>query len=413
MASRKDKKGRVLRKGESFRITDEMYVYAYTDPFGKRRYIYSKDLVKLREKEEKLKRDQMDGIDSYVAGNADLNFLFDRYMSIKTELRVSTKANYQEMYDRYVRNEFGKKKIGEIKFSDILFFYNYLIVEKNLHIGSVQYIQRLIRPSLELAVRDNVIRGNPANGVIQQLKKKTEGGSAYVRHALTLEQQRAFLSFIDENPLYNRWKPLFTLLIGTGCRIGEVVGLRWEDVDMEKRVIDINHSLFYFAGRRNKTAQKWVVNEPKTEAGKRVIPMVDTVYTALMEEKSRQDEDGIVCKTKIDEMTGFIFCNRFNEIYTPESINRELRRIIENHNATEEVRAVKERREAVLLPHFTCHHLRHTFCTRLCEADVHIKVIQTIMGHKDIQTTMDIYAEVTEWKKKESLNEVFNEMKLF
>ncbi len=55
----------------------------------------------------------------------------------------------------------------------------------------------------------------------------------------------------------------------------------------------------------------------------------------------------------------------------------------------------------------------HTFCTRLCEADVHIKVIQTIMGHKDIQTTMDIYAEVTEWKKKESLNEVFNEMKLF
>ena len=326
MASRKDKKGRVLRKGESFRITDEMYVYTYTDPFGKRRYTYSKDLIKLREKEEQLKRNQMDGLDSYVAGTADLNFLFDRYMSIKTELRMSTKANYQEMYDRYVRNEFGKKKIGEIKYSDVLFFYNYLITDKNLHIGSVQYIQRLIRPSLELAVRDNIIRGNPANGVIQQLKKRKEGGSAYVRHALTLEQQRAFLSFIDENPLYFRWKPLFTLLIGTGCRIGELVGLRWEDVDMEKRVIDINHSLFYFAGRRNKTAQKWVVNEPKTEAGKRVIPMVDTVYTALMEEKSRQDEEGIVCKSKVDEMTGFIFCNRFNEIYTPESINRESQR---------------------------------------------------------------------------------------
>ena len=81
------------------------------------------------------------------------------------------------MYDRYVRNEFGKKKIGEIKFSDILFFYNYLITEKNLHIGSVQYIQRLIRPSLELAVRDNVIMGNPANGVIQQLKKKQKAAA--------------------------------------------------------------------------------------------------------------------------------------------------------------------------------------------------------------------------------------------
>ena len=102
MASRKDKKGRVLRKGESFRITDEMYVYTYTDPFGKRRYTYSKDLVKLREKEEQLKRDQMDGIDSYVAGNADLNFMFDRYMYTKTELRVSTRANYLEIYERYV-----------------------------------------------------------------------------------------------------------------------------------------------------------------------------------------------------------------------------------------------------------------------------------------------------------------------
>lgn len=178
-----------------------------------------------------------------MAGNADLNFMFDRYMSTKTELRISTRANYLEIYDRYVRNEFGKRKIGEIKYSDILFFYNYLITEKNLHIGTIQYLQRLIRPSLELAVRDNIIRVNPANGVMQQIKKKTKSGGAYVRHALTMEQQRAFLSFIDENPLYNRWKPLFTVLIGTGCRIGELIGLRWEDVDMENRTIDINHSL--------------------------------------------------------------------------------------------------------------------------------------------------------------------------
>lgn len=284
--------------------------------------------------------------------------MFDRYMSTKTELRASTRANYLEIYERYVRSEFGRKKIGEIKYSDILFFYNHLITEKNLHIGTIQYLQRLIRPSLELAVRDNIIRINPASGVIQQIKKKTQSSGSYVRHALTLEQQRAFLSFIDENPLYNRWKPLFTVLIGTGCRIGEMIGLRWEDVNMENRTIDINHSLYYFAGRRNKSPSRWVINEPKTAAGNRVIPMVDTVYTALMEEQSRQAEE-------------------------------------------------------VLLPQFTCHHLRHTFCTRLCEADVHIKVIQTIMGHKDIQTTMDIYAEVSEWKKKASLNEIFEQMKLF
>ena len=94
---------------------------------------------------------------------------------------------------------------------------------------------------------------------------------------------------------------------------------------------------------------------------------------------------------------------------TLEFINRELESIIKNHYSIEKVRV----RKTVLLPQFTHHHLGHTFCIRLCEADVHIKVIQTIMGHKDIQTTMDIYAEVTEWKKKASLNEIFEQMKLF
>ncbi len=413
MASRKDKKGRVLRKGETYREEQQMYEYRYTDPNKKRKSIYAKDLAKLREKEEQLQRDQLDGIDAYVAGKADLNFMFDRYMATKTELRVSTKANYQEIYDRYVRNEFGLRKLADIKYSDILFFYNQLITEKDLHIGTIQYIQRVIRPSLEMAVRDNIIRANPADGVIQQLKKKVEAGGTYVRHGLTIEQQRAFLSFLEEYPLYTKYKPIFTVMIGTGCRVGELVGLRWEDVDLEARTISVNHSMFYFAGRRNKEPNKWVINLPKTEAGIRTIPMVDAVYVTLLEEKARQRDEGIGCKTVVDGMKGFIFYNRFQGIYNPESLNKQLDRIIESYNNQEEVEAAREKREPLTLPHFTCHHLRHTFCMRLCEADVNIKVIQSIMGHKDIQTTMDIYAEVSERKKKISMDEVFDQMKLF
>ena len=66
------------------------------------------------------------------------------------------------------------------------------------------------------------------------------------------------------------------------------------------------------------------------------------------------------------------------------------------------VEAKKQHREAVLLPDFSAHHLRHTFCTRLYEKETNLKVIQSVMGHKDIQTTMDIYAEATEEKKQES-----------
>ena len=77
--TRKDLRGRVLRKGESQRRSDGRYVYTYTDPLGRRKYVYAQDLVTLREKEAQLMKDQMDGLDIYVAGKATVNFVFDRY----------------------------------------------------------------------------------------------------------------------------------------------------------------------------------------------------------------------------------------------------------------------------------------------------------------------------------------------
>ena len=101
-------------------------------------------------------------------------------------------------------------------------------------------------------------------------------------------------------------------------------------------------------------------------------------------------------------MHGFIFCNRFGNVPNPQSVNRAIKRIVSAYNATEEISAKREHREAVLLPDFSAHHLRHTFCTRLCEQETNLKVIQSVMGHKDIKTTMDVYAEATEEKKQES-----------
>ena len=84
--TRKDLRGRTLRKGEMQRSSDKRYAYSYTDPLGRRKYIYANDLVTLREKEARLTKDQMDGLDIYVAGKATVNFVFDRYMSLKTNL---------------------------------------------------------------------------------------------------------------------------------------------------------------------------------------------------------------------------------------------------------------------------------------------------------------------------------------
>lgn len=409
--ARKDNRGRALRKGESQR-TDNTYVYTYTDPFKKRRFVYAKDLQTLREKQDKLKKEQLDGLDTYLAGNATLNFVFDRYMSTKYDLRKTTRSNYLYMYNHFVRDGFGERLIAELKYSDVKYFYLYLLNDKGLQANTVDTIHTILHPTFQLAVRDDIIRKNPSDGVMAEIKRKA-GKNKGIRHALTIQQQRAFLNYIANEPVFSHWLPLFTVLLGTGCRIGEIIGLRWQDVDYENRIININHSVVYYAVAGAPTKKSvFQVSLPKTEAGIRDVPMMDEVYEALQQEYEYQRENGFN-STTIDGMTGFIFCNRFGNVHNPQTVNRTIKRILENYNAEEVLNAKKERRQPVILPHFSCHHLRHTFCTRLCENESNLKVIQAVMGHANIETTMDIYAEATAEKKKEAIENLSKNIKLF
>lgn len=95
------------------------------------------------------------------------------------------------------------------------------------------------------------------------------------------------------------------------------------------------------------------------------------------------------------------------------SYSATIKRILENYNAEEVINAKKERRQPVIIPNFSCHHLRHTFCTRFCEKETNVKVIQAVMGHANIETTMDIYAEVTDAKKKEAIENLSHNLDIF
>lgn len=411
MAYRKDGKGRVLRKGEHYRKTDGRYSYIYTEPLGKQKTIYARTLAELRKKEENLVRDQMDGLDVYVAGNADVNFLFDRYISTKSELRSTTYTNYMYIWNHFIRDGFGKKKIKDIKYSDVLYFYNDLITNKGLQVNTLENINTVLHPSFQLAVRDDIIRKNPVDGVFAEIKKR-KGGSRKIRRALTVEQQRAFMNYVAESPLFYNWYPLFVFLLGTGCRIGEAIGIRWDDVDLEKRIININHSLTYYPRADDTYKCEFRVSEPKTEAGVRNIPMMQPVYEILRDEYERQNEEGF-CVENVDGMTNFIFTNRFGMPHNPAAINRVIKRIVDAHNAEEVVKAKKEKREPIAIPRFSNHIFRHTFASRFCENETNVKVIQEVMGHADVSTTMNIYAEVNENVTRVSLENLARNLDVF
>ena len=175
------------------------------------------------------------------------------------------------------------------------------------------------------------------------------------------------------------------------CKHGHTWSMK---IDMEKGMIDVNHTLVYYDHRTegSKRGCYFNVNTTKTPASMRQVPMLDFVKEAFQLEKQKQEDLEIHCKVTIDGYTDFIFINRFGQAQHQATLNKAIRRIIRDCN---DEQFLKSDEPEVLLPHFSCHILRHTFTTRMCEAGVNIKVIQDALGHTDVTTTLNIYTDVT------------------
>ena len=386
-ARRKDRRRMVLKKGESQR-KDGTYDYRWTTRDGKWHTLYARTLEELREKEDEIQNDQFEGI--RVEGKtASVNDLFDMWCNLKRGLKDHTFQNYQYLYNLYVRPVFGKMFVQKVRKSDVKRFYNLLVDQRNLKVSTVDGIHTVLHQVFDLAVDDHYIRSNPCHHVLKELKQshsyKTEK-----RRALTRQEQDLFLDYLQKTGQYRHWYPIFAVMIGTGLRVGEVTGLRWCDIDLQEGLIDVNHTLVYYKHQVN--GCYFNINTPKTEAGRRVVPMLDFVKAAFLEEKRYQEESGITCRSQIDGYTDFIFLNRFGRVQHQSTLNKAIRRIIRDCN---DAVLLKNPKATILLPHFSCHSLRHTFTTRMCEAGVNVKVIQDALGHADIKTTLDIYADVT------------------
>ena len=409
MAKRKDNKGIVLKDGESYREKENRYSFRWTSKDGKRYSVYAKTLKELREKEAKIQHDLYDGI-RVEDKNVTINDVYQTWKKDKKGLKSSTKGNYYYMYEQYVMNDFGERKVQDIKKSDVRRFYNELHENKKISFNTLDTIHNVLHQVFDLAVEDDYIRINPTDRTLKDCKQ-AHNYERPKRHALTIPEQTAFVEFMRNTPQYKHWLPLFTVFLGTGCRVSEIIGLRWEDVNMKEGYIDINHGISYYQ-REFKECYFVVSDSTKTKAGTRIIPMLKEVKQALLDEKAFQEECGTKCEVSYNGYTDFIFLNRFGNVHNPQTINRAIKRITLAYNMQEIEKAEKESREPLLLPSFSCHNLRHTFATRYCENETNLKVIQEILGHKDIATTMDVYAEATKEAKVKSFSDLEGKIKI-
>ena len=286
-----------------------------------------------------------------------------------------------------------KGTVSSLKKTDIKRFYNYLADERHLKPATIDNIHTVLHQILDMAVDDDYLRNNPSNNVLKELKQ-SHCFQTEKRRALTRPEQELFLSYLKNTPSASLWYPIFAVLVGTGLRVGEATGLRWCDIDLDEGIINVNHTLVYYDHRTDgsKRGCYFNINTTKTPAGKRQVPMLDFVKEAFLMEKERQELLDIHCEAVVDGYTDFIFLNRFGQPQHQATLNKAIRRIIRDCN---DEQFLKDENAKVLLPHFSCHSLRHTFTTRMCEAGVNVKVIQDTLGHKDISTTLNIYTDVT------------------
>lgn len=417
---RRDKKGRVLRSGESQR-SDGRYMYRYVDSFGKRRYIYSWKLVatdvpprdrredrSLREMESDIEADLRSGLDTRAAQSTTFDTVFHKFVSIRKDLRATTLSQYQDLYERHVKPELGHRLISAITGSDLLTLFESCVYNKGMTIASVRNLRSVVTQVFDLAVDDHVILENPCAWAFKRLSKTVKDTSKK-RDGLSEEEQDIFLkeAYADENQL-----PLalmITVLLGTGMRIGECLGLQWSDVDFKNSVIHIRHNVVYrnFDGE----GYEFRVNEPKTTAGARDIPMMADVEHALL--RFRQDQlQRDLPDFRIDGYDDFVFRISNGRLPSSDLVNIHFRQIVNRYNKRESKAALEEKRDPVLLPNISCHILRHTFATRMCELGANPKFVQAIMGHASFDLTMDVYTTATPKFQRQELDRLDGKIRL-
>lgn len=384
--SRKDSKGRKLRDGESQR-SDGRYSFRYTDRAGKRRGIYAHDLPELREKEKRISKDLEDSVTADVSlKKLTVNALFERYMELST-VSDSTRVNYTSAWNTHVKDGIGGIKAMRLLPSDIKALYTKLSKD-GYACSTIKIVQNLLFPVLEMAVNDGIIRKNPAKGALGDY-----GRPPKELNALTLRQQEELLSFVKPHGVFNVYHPMLTVMLGTGLRCGELAGLTWNDVDMEKREVSVNHQLIY---KNFGDGLKLHASTPKTASGIRAVPMTEKVFRAFEEQKTlnsllNKDGKGF----SVDGYSDFIFMTKNGRPLLMSSVNKILSNIVKDMNR-------QEKNGGEPFPHISAHVMRHTYCTNMAERGMDIKVLQFLMGHANINVTMDVYNHIADRSRIEN-----------
>jgi integrase len=299
-----------------------------------------------------------------------------------SQLRPTTVDTYRRYITAYLTPRLGERRLSELDRRGLEAAYAALVATGGRSGGplsprTVQLAHAVLHRALQDAVIDGLLAANPARLARPPQRDPDADELTQGPRVWTGEQAAAFLSFVEGHP----WRGLWHLALGTGARRGELLGLRWSDVDLEAGQIAVTRALTVVDGVPRLLTTK--------TATRRRLTIGPSVVEALREQAEAQERQRELAPTWQDRW-GLVFTDGMGDPVDPKAVSREFGRLV--------------RRAPV--PVVRLHDLRHVHATLLLQRGVPMKVVSQRLGHTTIMMTVDVYGHVLPAMDAEAATEI-------
>lgn len=306
-----------------------------------------------------------------------LRLWLETYM--KNTLKQSTYVSYRGYIENHIAPAFPTLKLKDLTTKLLQDFYNYKQSTEGLSPKTISNLHRCLHKAMKQAVLEHYIDYNPCDAVNLPRNEKPQ------IEIFTREQQQ----LLTYTSYQFRYGIFIRLVLATGIRMGELLGLRWEDIDFNKRMLSIRRTLnrlpkVDYDGIGNST--EIVIQEPKTKNSIRSIPLISNITNELQQWKTVQKTDAMTAGNAYQD-SGFLVTNPFGGYVEPRTFKDFYDEIL----------------NASGLGHHTFHALRHTFATRAMEQGMDAKTLSILLGHYSVAFTLDTYTHVLDSQKHEEM----------